>query len=58
MTGLEEKNQERGKDAGMEDRGSSKKSQEILPDPEEEEASVRENKEMGREAGGIETQTP
>ena len=34
------------------------KSQELLPDPEEEEASLRENKEMGQEAGGIETQTP
>ena len=43
---MEEKNQERGKEAGMEDRGNRQKSQELLPDPEEEEASMRENREM------------
>lgn len=55
---MEEKNQERGKEAGMEDQGNRQKSQELLPDPEEEEASMRENREMDCEAGGIETQTP
>lgn len=54
-TRLEENNQERVKDAEMNDLGSK---QELLPNPEEEEAWVRENREIGREAGGVETQTP
>lgn len=54
-TSLEENNQEKVKDVEMYDLGFK---QELLPNPEEEEAWVRENREIGREAGGVETQTP